>query len=140
MSVRERRLREDGLTLLEVLMACVVLAVVALALYLSLASGLAVTRSTGDAATATFECEQAMEEVLTTPFDDLSTTYPQGQAIAAYDNRVLKQERIAVSYNDGGALGAAGSVTSPVEIALTVTWVDTQGAPRAYRLSTARAR
>ena len=110
-----RRARPGGFTLVEVMVALVVLAIMSLAASGMLFSSAAVSNNDTEFKTAMADLQAVMEAINGTPFDNIVTTYPNGQAVAAFDGLHLNDESLTVSYPNPAA-------TNPLQVDFKVTW------------------
>lgn len=111
-----------GFTLIEVLVATVVLAIVALVAFPTLLSFERLSDAAREENVATHDLAAAAEDLLATPFGALLADYPDGAAIPKYSASHLPGERIVVTYAD-----PAGD---PLLVTLVATWNDAQGRAR----------
>lgn len=134
------RATRGGFTLLEVLIASSVIVIALLAAYSSQISSLGLLKTTRDNNTAMAELTAAMEMILTEPVDDIpiaGSEYEANQAIVAFNDRSLRNERIVATYPN---LPVGGAIPDLLEITLTLTWTDWSGRQRNMTLRSAKAR
>ena len=122
-----------GMTLLEIMVASVIFvtAVIGVASAIVTAANLISTSRYRDIAVA--DLRNMMEKIGTTPFDSITTRFPDDVVDGPSSNPysallggyTLTNEAITVSYEDASA--------DPLEILVTVTWQDKRG--RAYNAS-----
>jgi len=104
--------------MIEVLVATVVLALAALIAFPSLLSFFDLSKMAREDNIATHDLRSAVEDMMATPFANLTTTYQDGQPIPKYSDLHLSQERIVVEYENPG--------TDPLSIRLVATWEDSK--------------
>jgi hypothetical protein len=124
--------------LLEVLFATGVLFVTLMSAVAGQLTAIDLARTAREQNTAISELAAAMEEVLAEPIDSipLAAGFPEGQAIAAYDDRRLRDESIVPDYPNH----AGGPVPDVLQVVLTMTYTDWSGRPAQMRLASLRAR
>lgn len=137
-SSRTRRARRAGFTLLEVLFATSVLFVTMLAAVSSQIASIGLMRTARDNHLAISELSAAMEEILATPIDAIptATRYPEGQSIATYDARRLRDERIVPDYPNH----AGGAVPNALHVVLEINYTNWAGRAGRMRLASIKAR
>jgi type II secretory pathway pseudopilin PulG len=129
----------SGFTLLEILIAIVVLIVAVTAAFATQLSSLNLLHTARETNTAMADLENAMERALALTTDQIpvpGSAFQAGQPIAAFEGLHLDNERIVATYPGY----AAGTVPDPLEIVFTMTWDDWMGRPRTMRLSTMKVR
>ncbi len=104
-----------GFTLVEVMVALGVMAVLSMAASGLLFSTSALSNNDAELKAASADLQAVMEAINGTPFDNIVVTYPNGQAVAAYNNLHLNNESLTVSYLNPAA-------TNPLQINLRVSW------------------
>ena len=114
----KRKTREDGITLLEVVIAAAVLTVCSLIAYPTYLSYMDLSRQNIEENIAIFDLETAFEDLKTTPFLDLKTLYPDGSNMVKFNDLHLQNERVTVNY--------LNSSEDPLYIRLEVSWRDFQ--------------
>ena len=129
-SRRRRSLR--GFTLLEVVIAMALLSVGALSIYQAIISYQDLSRLAHERNIAYFDLETAIEDVQSTPFNNIVTRFPNNQRIPKFEALHLPRERIAVRYTNPAA--------DPLYITVTVTWRDIKARLVSESLMTARTR
>jgi prepilin-type N-terminal cleavage/methylation domain-containing protein len=129
---RARRPSPRGFTLVEVVLAIVVLAISALVAFPTMLSFTQLSDAASDENLATHDLMAAVEDLMATPFANLTTTYAHGTAIPKYTGRSLANEQIVVTYPDPAA--------DPLEIVLTASWTDRRGHPRQEAFRCVRTR
>jgi len=123
---------KGGFTLVEVLIAATVLAISALVAFPTMLSFVALSDSARQKNVATHDLSTAMEDVMSTPFNQVTATYAPGAAIPKFDRLHLTGQRIVVAYADPAA--------DPLVITLTATWTDSHGRPMRETRRCARTR
>jgi prepilin-type N-terminal cleavage/methylation domain-containing protein len=121
-----------GFTLIEVLIAATVLAIAALVAFPTMLSFVALSDAARQKNVATHDLSTAMEDVMSAPFNQVTTTYVPGQPIPKFEKLHLTNERIVVAYADPAA--------DPLVVTLTATWKDSHGRPMTGVLRCARTR
>ena len=111
----------EGFTLLEVLLATVVIATAALIAFPTLVSFFDLSNQARDSNIATRDLNAATEDLIATPFGQITATYVAGEPIPKYTDLHLSDERIVVNYDDPAA--------DPLLITLTASWTDRKGRP-----------
>ena len=101
--------------------AVAILAVVALVAFPTMLSFVALSDSARQENVATHDLMSAVEDVMSTPFSQVTTTYPQGQAIPKYQGLHLPNETILVNYVDPAA--------DPLLVTLSMSYDDSKGRP-----------
>jgi hypothetical protein len=119
---RARRSPTRGISLIEVLLATVVLATAALVAFPTLLSFFDLSSTAREENIATHDLRSAIEDLLATPFGDVVEFFPDGGAIAKYQDLHLADEQLVVTYADVDA--------DPLEVTVTATWADHKGRPR----------
>jgi len=109
----------EGLTLVEVIVAVLLIATAALIAFPTLLSFFDLSQTARDQNIAHHDLQAAAEEILATPFSLVTKTYQDGQAIPKYTDRHLAAQRIVVNYPDPSR--------DPLEVQLTVAWNDAKG-------------
>lgn len=125
-----------GFSLLELMIAVVILAVGVLSAFHGQVSSLNLLRSARERNTAMSDLEACMEAILSEPLLDIPTTFPPGASVPAFDGLNLPAQQLVPTYPGF----AGGPVPEPLEIRLTATWNDWRGRPQAVRLASVRTR
>lgn len=133
---RSKRARNAGFSLLEVMYGTVVLMVCLLAAFTSQLLSLNLMRQARDVNTAASELAAAIEEVTAPTVDEIPDTYAAGAAIAAFEGRALRDERVVVTYPN--FVGA--SIPTPLEIRVTINWTGWNGRASSMSYSTMKSR
>ena len=136
--VERARRRCAGFTLLEVLFATAVLSITLMATVSSQLAALNLMRTARDSSTAIAELSTALEEVLSRPIDSIPVAagFPEGTAIASYNDRALRDERITPDYPNY----AGGAIPDVLEIVLQLDYTDWAGRAATMRLASRKAR
>lgn len=113
--------RAAGLTFIEILIATTILAVGALVAFPTMLSFSDLSDAAREENVATHDLMTAVEDVLSTPFTEITTTYKAGQAIPRFNALHLTSESIVVTYDDPAA--------DPLIVTLTASWKDRKGHP-----------
>lgn len=117
-----RRRARAGLTFVEVMIATTILAVGALVAFPTMLSFADLSDTAREENVATHDLMAAVEDILCTPFANVTTTYPDGQAVPKFTRLHLRDEQIVVRYDDPTA--------DPLLVTITATWSDGKGRPR----------
>lgn len=140
MSMRRRTRRGDaGFTLVELMIAIVVLLVAVLGTFAAQFRSRELLQTSRETAIAMADLQAAMEQVLLRPVDQIpvaSSAYADGQPIAAYTDLHLSGQRIVADYPGY----AGGAIPDPLPIVLTMTWNDPRGRPRTETLRSMKTR
>lgn len=122
--------------MLEVMFGTLVLMISLLAAFTSQILSLNLVRSARDVNTATSELTAALEEVTTPAIDTIPVMFAPGADIAKFDGRVLRNERVVVTYPNFGG----GAVPNPLQVVVTINWTAWNGRASTLTLSTMKAR
>lgn len=132
--------RQGGFTLLEVMIAIVVLAIVwGGAMGSQLVAG-DMVQTGRETAIASADLQACMERMLLEPVQNLPTpgsAFEHDQPVPLFEGLHLDGERIVATY-PGYVPG--GAVPDPLPILLTITWLDFKGRPRTMQLTSMRVR
>jgi prepilin-type N-terminal cleavage/methylation domain-containing protein len=137
--MRKDARRRAGFTLVELMIAIVVLLVAVLGTFTSQLKARDLIRTSRETQIAMADLQSAMERILLRPVDQIpiaTSLYAHDQSIAAYEDLHLPDQRIVATYP--GYTG--GDVPDPLPIVLTMTWSDAQGRPRAETLRSMKTR
>jgi prepilin-type N-terminal cleavage/methylation domain-containing protein len=118
---RQKRSRRGGLTLVEVMVALTILAVVGLVAFPTMLSFVDLSDSARQENVGTHDLMSAVEDVISTPFTQVTATYPQGQAIPKYQGLHLQNESVVVTYDD--------PLADPLIVTLSLSYKDSKGRP-----------
>jgi len=121
--------------LLELLVAATVMTMAVLGSLSAHAGSQNLTRSARETGRAVSDLQAAMEGLLLVPLEDVvdaAGPWAPGAPVAEFEGLHLRGERIVTTYPnyDGG------TVPDPLEVVLTVTWLDPRGGTRTLSLST----
>jgi prepilin-type N-terminal cleavage/methylation domain-containing protein len=128
-----------GFTLIELMIAIIVLLVAVLATFTSQLRSRELLQTARETGTATADLQSAMERILARPVDDIpipTSAFADDQPIADYANLHLANEVVVADYPGY----AGGAVPDPLPIVLTVTWTDPRGRPRTKTLRSMKTR
>ncbi|MEZ5973919.1 MAG: prepilin-type N-terminal cleavage/methylation domain-containing protein [Planctomycetota bacterium] len=130
--------RRRGLSMIEVMVAIVVLLVAATAAFSSQMTSMRLVQQSRDRGVALADMTACMEAIRSTPPDNLAEAGPfaHGVPVAAYDDLHLRDEQIVVTYP---GYVAGGALPDPLVVVLTANWRDDRGGLRQARLMTVRA-
>jgi prepilin-type N-terminal cleavage/methylation domain-containing protein len=131
--MRLRRTPEGGFTLVEVMIALGILAIVLASLLAVFDAILHMSESSHNLSVATLDAEMIMEEALDHEYEDLLSYAPP-------EKENLRDQKVEVSITDeaGGALGFP-PLPDIVQIEVKVSWSE-RGTPVSTRCKTLRAR
>jgi len=121
---------QAGISLIEVLIATMVLALAALIAFPTLLSFFDLSKMARDENIATHDLRSAAEDMMATPFANLTTTYVDGEPIPKYQHLHLWDQEIVVQYED--------STTDPLTVQLVATWRDSRGRSQQQQLQFTR--
>jgi prepilin-type N-terminal cleavage/methylation domain-containing protein len=135
-----RKIRNKGMTLVEVLIAAMVLSMAAGAILSSMNAVLEIIDAARDRTQATSDLRTMLERVKATPFDNLIARFPNGTVdnsgndtysgiVGSY---VLTNQHIVVTYPDPNA--------EPLEVSVVLSWQDKRGRSKNASMHTYRAR
>lgn len=134
---RKRRAgNQAGFSLLELMIAVVLLAIGVLSAFYGQVSSLNLLRAARERNTIMSDLEACMETILSEPLTDIPGEFPPGVSVPAFDGLNLDSQQLVPTYPGF----AGGPVPEPLEILLTATWDDWRGRPQAIRLASVRTR
>ncbi|MBI2933153.1 MAG: type II secretion system protein [Planctomycetes bacterium] len=122
----------DGTTLVEVMIAAAILAVLLVAFLSIMYSASNLTASQREASLAAYDLQSAVEDTLAIPFDSLATRFPDGSTLTAYNDASLLDERIGVQYLE--------STSDAVTYRLTIQFTNAKGFSQRDSIVMRRAR
>lgn len=125
-----------GFSLLELMIAVVLLAIGVLSAFYGQVSALNLLRGMRERNTAMSDLEACMETILAEPLLDIPGNFPGDVPVPAYNDLHLNAQQLTPSYPGF----AGGPVPEPLEILLTATWDDWRGRPQTIRLASVRTR
>ncbi len=131
--------RRSGFTLVELMIAIIVLLVAVLATFTGQLRSRELLQTSRETSIAMADLQAAMEQILLRPPDQIpvaTSAYADDQPIAAFTNLHLANESMVADYP--GYTG--GAVPDPLSIVLTVTWTDPRGRPRTKTLRSMKTR
>lgn len=134
------RRSDGGFTLLEVLIAAVLLVIGFMGVFASLHASAQLREAADETNTAMFKLQGTVEYAFGLPFDQVTTTLPHATPVVipgvndagAADGFVLQGEQITVAYDDPAA--------DPLRFRVTITWTSRLGNPCSETVSCARSR
>lgn len=129
-----------GISMVEVMLAIVVLLVAATAAFSSQMTSMRLIKQSREQGIALADLQTCMEGVRIVPVDELpvaGSPYAHGQEVAAYNDLHLRNQRLVVNYQDY-TLG--GPIPDPLIVTLTMRWQDDRGADQTLQLHTVRTR
>jgi prepilin-type N-terminal cleavage/methylation domain-containing protein len=139
--VQGNRLRaaraRSGFSMLELMIAVVLLAIGVLSAFYGQVSALNLLRSMRERNTAMSDLEACMERILAEPLDAIPTAFPGDTPIEDYADLHLIGQQLTPSYP---GFAGVGDVPEPLEILLTASWNDWRGRPQTIRLASVRTR
>ena len=139
--VQGRRIRASrtraGFSLLELMIAVVLLTFGVLSAFYGQVSSLNLLRAARERNTAMSDLEACMETILAEPLEDIPGSFPGGVSVPAYDGLHLDGQLLVPVYP---GYAGVGPVPEPLEIRLTVTWNDWRGRAQTVRLASVRTR
>ena len=136
---RLRKKRADtraGFSLIELMIAVVLLSIGVLSAFYGQISSLNLLRAARERNTAMSDLESCMEAILSEPLEDIPTDFPAGVSVPDFDGLNLDAQQLVPTYPGF----AGGPVPEPLEILLTATWNDWRGRPQTIRLASMRTR
>ena len=104
------------------MIATVILALAALVAFPTMLSFFELSDSAREENVATHDLMTAVEDIVCTPFSQVTVTYPDGQVVPKFTRLHLRDELITVRYDNPAA--------DPLVVSLTATWSDSKGRPR----------
>lgn len=131
------RARRSGFTMLELMIAIVVLLVGTLAAFATQVQSFKLIDASRDAAVAMTDLEVCLEELLALPADDIPVAFPPDTSIPAFEGLHLEDQRIVPTYP---GYTAGNPIPAPLEIVLMSSWTDRGGHPRTADLVTVKSR
>lgn len=131
---------KSGLTLVEILLAALIITVAAVAIIQSYLSSIYLSGANKEETIAQMQLTNMMEAIKCAPFNKIIVDFPNGTADGPAGNSyatlvggyVLKNEQITVSYINPNS--------DPLEITVSVNWHDRRGVNRTKYLITKRTR
>lgn len=130
--MKKRARTDNGFTLIELIISIALLAIGAMSIFHSCFSFGELGEMAHERNIAFFDLETALEDIRSTPFDQIVDRYPDGSRIAKFDSLHLQRERITVTYRNPDR--------DPLLITATIEWLDPKGRPRTESMHTARTR
>ena len=109
---------QNGITLIEVVIAAAVLTISSLIAYPTYLSYMDLSRQNIGENIALFDLETALEDLKATSFLEIKTTYPDNSEIVKFNDLHLSDERVTIHY--------LAATEDPLYIRLDVTWTDFQ--------------
>jgi len=125
-----------GFSLLELMIAVVLLTLGVLSAFYGQVSSLNLLRAARERNTAMSDLEACMETILSEPLASIPVNFPADVSVPAFDGLNLTAQQLVPTYPGF----AGGPVPEPLEIRLTATWNDWRGRPQAIRLASVRTR
>ena len=123
-----------GFTLIELMIAIIVLLVAVMATFTSQLRARELMQTSRETNIAMADLQSAMSRILLRQVDEIpvaGSPFQDDTAIAAFDGLHLTDERIVADY-PGYVLG--GPVPDPLPIVLRASWTDSRGRPRSMVL------
>lgn len=139
-AVLSRRAHKRGFTFIEVMIAVVLLVMGFLGVYASLHACALLREAANETNVAMFKLQTTMEYLFSVPFDDITTTLPEGTAldiVALMDSDTdndytLCNEVVTISYEDPAA--------DLLKFTITINWTARRGTGRYESISSGRGR
>lgn len=125
-----------GFSLIELMIAVVLLSIGVLSAFFGQVSSLNLLRAARERNTAMSDLESCMEAILSEPLTDIPAEFPAGVSVPEFDGLNLTAQQLVPTYPGF----AGGPVPEPLEILLTATWNDWRGRPQTIRLASVRTR
>lgn len=130
-----RRTLVGGVSLVEAVVAIAIIAIGVVVLVAQLEASYKITSVNRETNKATAHLQACLEKIVTTPFADIPTTYPNGSAISLTPvdpGDLMDGEVVTVTYTDPAA--------DPLEVTVTIRWKAFDGSMRTRTLTTLRTR
>lgn len=127
-----------GFSMLELMIAVLLLAVGVLSAFHGQMTSLNLLRSARERNTAMSDLEACMETILAEPLGEIPVQFPGGTPVAAYEDLHLTGQQLVPTYP--GFAGGGAAVPEPLEIVLTASWNDWRGRRQTIRLASVRTR
>jgi len=124
-----------GFSLIEAIVAVAIIAFGVVALVAQLQASYRTTSVNRETNKAMAHLQAGLEKVISTPFSDITTTYPGGSVVSLNNiesSDLLASEQITVTYADAAA--------DPLQVTVTVQWRQFDGRQRTRTLTTLRTR
>lgn len=135
-----RARHQAGLSLIEVMVAIVVLLIASSAAFMSQLTSMRMVNQSRDVSMAISDMEACMDRVRMSPVDELAVAgspYEHGQSVVQYEDLHLRDERIVVTY-PGYVPG--GPLPDPLQVVVAATWTPNRGGQIRQVLRTVRVR
>jgi prepilin-type N-terminal cleavage/methylation domain-containing protein len=139
-SRRSHHNSQAGLSLVEVMVAIVVLLVASSAAFMSQLTSMRMIHQSRDIAVAMSDLEACMDGVRSSPVDGLAVAgsdYEHGESVAQYADLHLRGQRLVVTY-PGYVAGAP--LPDPLQVLISATWTPDRGGQITQTLRTVRVR
>jgi type II secretory pathway component PulK len=133
-SARQRR-RSNGLSLVELVVAVAVIAFGVVTLMAQIEAAYRATNTSRETNKATAHLQAGMEKIISTPFNDIVSTFPDDSSIDMSNLEpidMMDGEYLTVSYEDASA--------DPLVITVTVYWTSFDGRSLSRSLTTMRTK
>jgi type II secretory pathway pseudopilin PulG len=137
--------RDAGMTLLEVMFAAIILAVIVLGIFSAIFTSMETTEFAKESEVAQFDLERVMEDILSEAFDSTTVVYPQNKVLVKggyvtrvngqqrqYNDLILKGEQITITY--------PSTLADPLEIRLALAWTNRDGRSQTLQLASMKTR
>lgn len=124
-----------GVTLVELIVAVAIIAFGVVTLMAQIEASYKITNVNRETNKAMAHLQAGMEKIISTPFNDIVSKYPNGSTIDMSNIEpidLMNGERLTVSYADVNA--------DPLQITATVSWTSSDGRARTRTLTTMRTR
>ena len=137
---RPKKHSQAGVSLVEVMVAIVVLLISSSAAFMSQLTSMRMVNQSRDISVAMADLEVCMDRIRLTPVDALAvqgSTYEHGQNVAQFDDLHLRDQRLVVTY-PGYVVG--GALPEPLEVLVHATWTPDRGGSVTQSLRSVRVR
>ena len=121
-----------GFTLIERILAISLLAIGAISIFHSAFSYQDLSEMAHERNIAYFDLETVLEDIRSTPFDQIVDKYPDGATVPKFNGLHLNREQVTIEYRNPNR--------DPLIITATIRWRDNKGHPREESMFTARTR
>ncbi len=137
---RPKKYSQAGVSLVEVMVAIVVLLIASSAAFMSQLTSMRMVNQSRDIAVAMSDLEACMDQIRLTPVDALAvdgSAFEHGESVDQFDDLHLRDQRIVVTY-PGYVAGA--DLPEPLEVLVQATWTPARGGQVTQSLRSVRVR